>query len=107
MTFASASNFWARNKTHVTLLDLDVGSYVLRYSALDGSGTIDHIRSGGIGVDFVSSLDPAPGLGGLSILGVGAPALGKFRLPTSAGGFSDEAFFYSALGQRIRTWPLT
>jgi hypothetical protein len=106
MTFASASNFWATNKTHVAPLDLGGRSYVLRYSGLDGSGTIDHIRAGGTGVDFVSQLDPAPGLGGLYVLGTGAPALGKCTIPTNAGGFSDNAFFYSALRQSIRIWPL-
>jgi hypothetical protein len=106
MAFASPSGFWRTNITHVGLLDLASGTFVVRYSAMDGQGVIVHVRAGGAGVDFVCKLNPAPGLGGLSVLGVGAPALGRFTLP-SASGFSDELFFYSAQSQTIRSYPLS
>ena len=106
MAFASASGFWRTNITHVGLLDLPSGTFVARYSAMNGQGAIDHVRAGGAGIDFVCKLTPPPGLGGLSVLGVGAPALGRMSLPT-ASGFSNDLFFYSAQSQTIRSYPLS
>jgi hypothetical protein len=106
MTFASASGFWRTNITHVGLLDLPSGTFVARYSAMTGQGAIDHVRSGGAGIDFVCKLNPPPGLGGLSVLGVGAPALGRMSQP-AAFGLANDLFFYSALSQTIRSYPLS
>ena len=63
-------------------------------------------RAGGAGLDRVCNLVPPPGPGGLSILGVGAPAFGKFMNSKSSalgGGYYEKLFFYnSALYQTLQ-----
>jgi hypothetical protein len=105
MTFASRSGFWKNNVTHVVLLDLAGRPYLARYSGLDGSAFIHHVRDGGTGVDPVCRVPP-PGLGGLSILGVGAAAIGRVSLPT-AGPPAQDLYFYNALKQTLSITPLT
>ncbi|MFI2737439.1 M64 family metallopeptidase [Streptomyces sp. NPDC018711] len=105
MTFASRSGFWKRNITHVAMLDLAGHPYLVRYSGLDGNAFIHHVRDGGTGVDPVCRVPP-PGLGGLSILGVGAPAIGRVSLP-SASVPSQDLYFYNALKQTLSFTPLT
>jgi hypothetical protein len=109
MPFASPLNFWVTNVMHLAFLDLSARPYDVRYSGIDGRGWIHHVRANGAGLDPVCKLVPPPGTGGPSILGVGAPALGKF-MPTKAfadgGGFFDELFVYRAQGQTLKTYSL-
>ncbi|MEV0172150.1 M64 family metallopeptidase [Streptomyces sp. NPDC050803] len=105
MTFASPSGFWKRNITHVALLDMGGRPYLVRYSGLDGRAAIHHLRRDGKGVDFVCSV-PAPGLGGLSLLGVGAPAVG---LAAQLAGDTklDQLYVYNALHSTLTLTTLT
>ncbi|MFF0751687.1 M64 family metallopeptidase [Streptomyces sp. NPDC004267] len=105
MTFASRSGFWKRNITHVAVLDLAGSPYLVRYSGLDGSAFIHHVRAGGTGVDPVCRVPP-PGLGGPSILGVGAPAIGPVSLQSPSGPGQD-LYFYNALKQTLSFTPLS
>jgi hypothetical protein len=104
-TFASASRFWRTNITHVAPLELSGNAFIVRYSAIDGTAVIHHIRAGGSNIDRVCDLLPTPGFGGLSILGVGAPAIGWFS-GTVAGTQMEGVFFYNALFQSLRVWTL-
>src|SRR5258706_9049998 len=97
MTFASASGFWQRNTTHLAYVELDSRPFVLRYSSIDGSAAIHHVRTAGTGIDHVCRLSPAPGIGGLSMLGVGAPSTGSFVTPAATGGLDVDVFVYKAL----------
>lgn len=106
MAFASRSGFWKRNVTHVGVLDLAGRPYLARYSALDGSAFIFHVRDGGAGVDPVCRVPP-PGPGGLSLLGVGAPAIGRVNLPSASGAPGQDLYFYNALNQTLSLTPLT
>lgn len=105
MTFASPSGFWKRNITHVALLELSGRPYLVRYSGLDGRAAIHHLRRDGKGVDFVCSV-PAPGLGGFSLLGVGAPAVGP-AAQLAGDTKLDQLYFYSALHRTLTLTTLT
>jgi hypothetical protein len=101
--FAGWSGFWRPDVTHLAWLERAGRPFVLRYSATDGEGSVWHVRSRGKGLDFVCTIKPPLGIGGLSILGVGAPALGDFRIPVAGGAAVAIGFFlYKALGGTLR-----
>lgn len=106
MGFASPSGFWTRNITHVAPMELSGRPYLVRYSGIDGRASIHHVRTAGQGVDLVCRVPP-PGVGGLSLLGVGAPAVGALAFPSADPTPGKSLFFYSALHRTLNTTPLT
>ncbi|WP_019891091.1 M64 family metallopeptidase [Streptomyces purpureus] len=106
MSFASRSGFWQPKYTHLALLDAAGRPFVLRHCALDGTASIHHLRADGSGVDFVRTVEPEFGPGALSLLGVGAPVMGRTSLPDPAGP-GEDMFFYNATRRTLRVDPLT
>ncbi|MEV5079244.1 M64 family metallopeptidase [Streptomyces sp. NPDC056159] len=105
MTFASPSDFWRRNITHVALMELSGRPYLARYSGLDGRASIHHVRLAGAGVDNVCAVPP-PGRGGLSLFGVGAPAMGRTSFSATGGSSGADLYFYNAQFQTLNMMPL-
>ncbi|MFD4907481.1 M64 family metallopeptidase [Kitasatospora purpeofusca] len=95
-TFASPTDFWTRSITHAAAVSVAGRPYVVRYSALSGRASIHHVRRTADGIDHVTRIDPSPGPGGHTILGVGAPILGRFQSINATPTLSDNVFFYSA-----------
>ncbi|WP_030194854.1 M64 family metallopeptidase [Streptomyces sp. NRRL S-87] len=107
MAFASPSRFWQTNVTHLALLDCGGRPYLVRYSDLVKAGSVVHMRTGGSGLDFVCNLTFPPEAAALSLFGVGAPALGRTRIPEPGDLLGDDFFFYDAEHRTLRVDPLT
>lgn len=105
MAFASRSGFWKRAITHVAALDIDHQPYLVRYSGVDGSAYIHSVRDDATGVDPVCHVPP-PGIGGLSLFGVGASALGQVNRRHADGSPGQDLYFYSAKDGSLILSPL-
>ncbi|MFF4102773.1 M64 family metallopeptidase [Streptomyces sp. NPDC001903] len=106
MAFASRSGFWKRTITHVAPLDIDHQPYLVRYSGIDGSAYIHYVREDATGVDPVCHVPP-PGIGGLSLFGVGASAIGQVDMPHADGSPAHDLYFYNAKDQSLSFSPLS
>jgi hypothetical protein len=115
--FVSPLNFWAPNQTHIAPLEIRRDHLLLRYSGIDGWASLHHPRNGGTGVDMLWGGYPPPsganqpeaffGAGGLSIMGVGAPAFGAFRIKLNDVGLDEHRlWFYNASTGEIHLYAL-
>jgi hypothetical protein len=108
-TFASRSLFWPPNVTHVAALPKDGLPYVVRHASATGSTLIDHVDRFGGGIRFVAGVQPPPGPGALSFLGVGAPVLGLWRTRSNAFDHPEpfeDLYLYRALTQEMVQYGL-
>ena len=103
-----ATNLWSRGASHVAAFARDGVPFVLRYSSLDGRAHVCRPRTNGQGIDTVC--ERPFGVGGLSILGVGAPAFSAFELPNQNPKVLDPfrylAFYNQRLG-RVAFWSIS